>query len=175
MTARNWLETEQRPEDLASDRFRAIFRRHPAGVAVVTFSDGDRSIGFTATSVISVSAEPPLMAFSIAGSSSSWPPLTVAAGVVINFLTADQMDVSARFATSGIDRFAGVASFRLPTGEPVLEGALSWVRGEIVNRTSLGASHLVVVRAVEAYQGPQGAPLIYYDRAYHQVDGSSAL
>ena len=38
--------------------FRSIFRRHPAGVAVVALRDGDRPVGFTATSVISVSAEP---------------------------------------------------------------------------------------------------------------------
>ena len=37
------------------------------------------------------------------------------------------------------------------------------------------ASHLVVVRAVDSSQGPQVAPLVYYDRAYHQVDDSSAL
>ncbi len=175
MTAHNCIETGQRPEDLASDRFRAIFRRHPAGVAVVTFSDGERPIGFTATSVISVSAEPPLLAFSVAGTSSSWRTLAVVPSVVVNFLAAGQVDISARFATSGIDRFAGVDWRRLQTGEPVLEGTLSWVRGEVVNRTSVGASHLVIVRVVESHHGPDAAPLIYYDRAYHQVDGSSAL
>ena len=36
-------------------------------------SDGDRPVGFTATSVISVSAEPPVLAFSVADTSSSWP------------------------------------------------------------------------------------------------------
>lgn len=169
------LHTASRPEDLSSDRFRAVFRQHPAGVAVVTFADGERPIGFTATSVISVSAEPPLLAFSIAGTSSSWPVLAVAPSVVINFLTAEQVDVSVRFATGGIDRFAGADWQRLPTGEPVLDGALSWVRGEVVQRTSVGASHLVVVRAVDSSQGPQVAPLVYYDRAYHQVDDSSAL
>lgn len=175
MTAHNCIEIGQRPEDLASDQFRAVFRRHPAGVAVVTFADGERPVGFTATSVISVSAEPPLLAFSIAGTSSCWPALAVASSVVINFLAAGQVDVSARFATSGIDRFAGVEWRRLPTGEPVLEGPLSWVRGEVVSRTPAGASHLIVVRAVESYRGPQVAPLVYHDRAYHQVDGSSAL
>lgn len=142
---------------------------------MVTFADGERPIGFTATSVISVSAEPPLLAFSIAGTSASWPVLAVAPSVVINFLTAEQVDVSVRFATGGIDRFAGAGWQRLPTGEPVLDGALSWVRGEVVQRTSVGASHLVVVRAVDSSQGPQVAPLVYYDRAYHQVDDSSAL
>lgn len=63
-------------------------------------------MGFTATSVISVSAAPPLLAFSLASTSSSWPAISAARTVTVNFLSADQDDVSARFATSGIDRFA---------------------------------------------------------------------
>ena len=105
---------------VSSEEFRSVFRRHPAGVAVVTLGDGERPVGFTATSVISVSAEPPLLAFSVAVTSSSWPALERTETLAINFLGADQVDVSARFATSGVDRFAGVGWAWLPTGEPVL-------------------------------------------------------
>ena len=65
-----------------------------------------KPVGFTATSVISVSADPPLLAFSVDSASSAWRALADAETLVVNFLTAAQVEVSARFATSGIDRFA---------------------------------------------------------------------
>ncbi len=175
MTARTWTAECGPSEPIGSDALRAIFRRHPAGVAVVALTDGDRPVGFTATSVISVSAEPAVVAFSIADSSSSWPALSRATTVTVSFLTAEQVDVSARFATSGIDRFATVDWSWLPTGEPVLDGVAGWLRGEVVQRTPVGASHLVAVRVLEVEQRAAAAPLVYFDRGYHRVDGLSAL
>lgn len=160
---------------VTSDAFRAIFRRHPAGVAVVALRDGDRPVGFTATSVVSVSADPALLTFSIAGTSSSWPALARTRSVTIGFLTAEQVDVSARFATSGVDRFAGVAWHWLPTGEPVLDDVSAWIRGDVVERVAVGSSHLVVVHARETSQGRGGAPLVYHDRTYHALDEGSVL
>jgi len=57
---------EQDEAQLTTDEYKAVFRRHAAGVAVVTLRDGERPVGFTATSVISVSASPPILAFSLA-------------------------------------------------------------------------------------------------------------
>ncbi|MGI3779839.1 MAG: flavin reductase family protein, partial [Janthinobacterium lividum] len=95
-----------RASALAADAFKGVFRRHPAGVAVITTVVDGQPVGFTATSVISVSADPPLLAFSVDSASSSWPALASAETLVVNFLSAAQVEVSARFATSGIDRFA---------------------------------------------------------------------
>ncbi|SER31959.1 flavin reductase family protein [Microlunatus flavus] len=163
------------PAAVAADTFKAIFRRHPAGVAIVALADGDRPVGFTATSVISVSADPPLLAFSIAATSSAWPTLAEATSLTVNFLGAEQVDVSARFATRGVDRFAGVDWHRLPTGEPVLDDAPAWVRGEVVQRIPAGSSFLVLVRVLESAQPGATAPLVYHDRAYHQLGDGSAL
>ena len=158
-----------------SEAFRSIFRRHPAGVAVVALRDGDGPVGFTATSVISVSAEPPVLAFSVAETSSVWPVLARTDALTVSFLGAAQVDVSARFATRGVDRFAGVPWHWLPTGEPVLDDAPAWLRGEVVERLSVGASVLVVVRVLESAQSADEAPLVYHDRAYHQLGERSAL
>jgi flavin reductase (DIM6/NTAB) family NADH-FMN oxidoreductase RutF len=174
------------PESLSPDHFKAIFRQHPAGVAVVTLRHRERLVGFTATSVISVSAEPPLLAFSVAGGSSSWVPLSEADTVVINFLSADQVDLSARFATSGIDRFACGGWSLLDSGEPVLDGAPRWVRAKIIQRTRVGSSQLICLEAISSSiahdvsvsaepAGRDVPPLVYHDRVYHRLDTASAL
>lgn len=166
---------EQDEPQLTPEEYKTVFRRHPAGVAVVALRHGDRPVGFTATSVISVSAAPPLLAFSLAETSSSWPALSEARTVTISFLAEGQDDVSARFATSGIDRFADGGWSALPTGEPVVDGALSWVRGRILQRIPVGSSFLVSVRALASGVGPDGGPLVYHDRTYHRIGDHSAL
>ncbi len=165
---------------LPADDFRAVFRSHPAGVAVVALVDDGRPVGFTATSVISVSAEPPLLAFSLASTSSSWPAVARARTLTVSFLADHQDDVSARFATSGIDRFAAGGWRTLPTGEPVIDDVVSWVRAEVLERTAVGSSFLVTVQALSASVGQERAtettkPLVYHDRRYHRIGDHSAL
>ncbi|MFE6967987.1 flavin reductase family protein [Isoptericola sp. NPDC057653] len=158
---------------ISPDEFRSVFRGHPAGVAVVALLDGGRPVGFTATSVISVSADPPLLAFSLATASSSWPAVSRAATVAVSFLAHDQADLSARFATSGIDRFAGGGWHALDSGEPVLDGAAAWVRALVVQRTAVGSSRLVTLQAVQRHVREGASPLVFHDRGYHRLgDGS---
>lgn len=171
------------PSPLGPEEFKTIFRQHPAGVAVITLRHQDRLVGFTATSVISVSADPPLLAFSVAGDSGSWAPLAAAETVVVNFLSAAQVDLSARFATRGIDRFAGGGWSLLETGEPVLDDSPRWLRAEIVQRTPIGSSQLVCLQAIGSsldHHGPDRSPadappLVYHDRVYHRLGNDSAL
>lgn len=166
---------QQDEPQLSPDAYKEVFRRHPAGVAVVTLRDGERLVGFTATSVISVSAAPPLLAFSLASTSSSWPAVSRARTLAISFLSGAQDDVSARFATSGIDRFAPGGWTALPSGEPVIDGAVSWVRGRVVQRTPVGGSYLVSVRALAHGTTTEVTPLVYHDRTYHRIGDATAI
>ncbi|MDN5688573.1 MAG: flavin reductase family protein [Brachybacterium sp.] len=156
--------------DGALDRetFAALFRRHPAGVAVISLTDGTEPLGFTATSVISVSAQPAVLAFTINDTSSSWPALSRAETVTVNLLAADQRQVSTIFATSGIDRFAQVDWHRSPTGEPVLDGTAGWISGRILERVPAGGSHVVLV-AADTAEIANEEPLVYRNRTYHQL------
>jgi len=129
-------------DPIGIEEYRTLFRRHPAGVAVIALRHRGRPVGFTATSVISVSAAPPLLAFSLQATSSSWPGLREATTLAVSFLAAGQEDVSARFSASGVDRFASGGWHSLATGEPVIDGAAQWLRGTIVQRTDTGGSYL---------------------------------
>jgi len=175
LAGRPVVAADAAPTLVSPTEFKGVFRRHPAGVAVVTLARDGVLYGFTATSVISVSADPPVLTFSIDSSSSSWPALAEADTLVVNFLAAAQVDVSARFATRGIDRFAEGGWSLLPTGEPVLDGSRSWIRGRIVQRTAIGRSFLVSVLALEAHAGAPAAPLVYHDRTYHSVGDHTAI
>ena len=161
--------------------FKDLFRLHPAGVAVVTLTGPDGApVGFTATSVISVSAQPAVLAFSITKISSSWPALEVATSAVVSFLAHDQADLSVRFATPGIDRFADVALEWLPTGEPRLAQVTSWARVEIAERVPAGSSFLVTANVSDLHDDAPPAQadqprLVYVDRTYHRTGEHSQV
>src|SRR5699024_4790927 len=119
-------------------------------------------------SVISVSAEPPIFAFSINNTSSSWPALERAERVTANLLADDQRAVSTTFATSGIDRFAEAEWEQLPSGDAVLTGGAGPTRGRARHRGPAGSAHLVRVEA-DAAEVCGRQPLVDRNRVYHQL------
>ncbi|MFE9749490.1 flavin reductase family protein [Saccharothrix saharensis] len=152
--------------------FRRVFRRHPAGVVVVTVDAEHGPAGFTATSLTSVSAEPPLVCFGISAGSSSWPHVRDATSVVVNFLGAHQEDVARRFATHGVDRFAAPTRWRrLAGGEPVLDGTAGWLRAEVEALVPVGDHHLVLARVTATDLRDATPPLLYHDGRYHSLHG----
>lgn len=164
-------------DGMSSDDFKLAFRHHPAGVALITADDGVRLAALTATSVFSVSAEPPLLVFSISDFSSSSSTIKAADTVVIHLLSADQLDLAKLGATSGVDRFADTGCWnRLPTGEPYFLAARTWIRGRIVGRMRAGTSTVVAVHALEA-QLPRedAAPLVYHNRNWHRITEQSRI
>lgn len=170
-------------EMLGADDFKAAFRNHPAGVAVITADIGAGPVGLTATSVISVSANPPLVVFSLSSASSSTPTVKNAETVVIHLLGAEQLALAKNFATSGIDRFRdGSIWSRLATGEPFLPSANAWMRGRIVNQMDAGDSTVVAVQVLQVdLPGESGRaagasrPLVYHNRTWHALSESSEV
>jgi flavin reductase (DIM6/NTAB) family NADH-FMN oxidoreductase RutF len=151
--------------------FRDLFRHHAGGVVVVTLDDGGTPAGFTATSLSSVSLDPPLATVAIGNTSSTWPKLRLATSVVVNFLGHRDHELAGRFATSGIDRFAPPTTWhRLDSGEPVLDNARRWLRASIRDRIPVGDHHLVVL-AVEQIEvdADAGTALVYHRGAYHAI------
>lgn len=163
---------------LSPAEFKLAFRHHAAGVAVVTADAGDGPVGITATSVFSVSAEPPLMVFSISGRSSSAPTIRRAATLVVHLLGTRQLHIARLCSTSGIDRFADTSIWRrLPTGEPHFPGVPVWIRGRVINRMEAGDSTVIAIHALESEHadGPTTNPLVYHNRTWHALGDASRL
>ena len=79
------------------------------GVAIVTARGEDGApLGMTINSFNSVSLEPPLVLWSLAQRSSLLQALASSRHCAIHVLTARQRSLAERFATRGIDRWAGV-------------------------------------------------------------------
>jgi flavin reductase (DIM6/NTAB) family NADH-FMN oxidoreductase RutF len=171
------MSTESSTEVLSADVFKSAFREHPAGVAVVTAVFEGEPVALTATSVASVSAEPPLLMFSVSALSSSTPTILKADTVVVHLLSADQLEIAKLGATHGIDRFADRSLWStFPTGEPYFHAARSLIRGRVLSRTPAGGSSIILVEAIEAHVIEDSRPpLVYHDRAWHSLGDHSKL
>lgn len=167
---------------LSPDEFRALFRGHPVGVAVVTADAGDGPVALTASSVASVSAEPPLLIFSVSAFSSASEVLARAETVVVHLLDVQDLAVAKLGAASGVDRFADTARWsRLETGEVVYHGVRAWVRCAIVNRMDAGTATVVAAHALESHierdvqPGVAGDALVYHNRTWHHLGDHSRI
>lgn len=170
--------SNQTAQDSVMEQFRDLFRSHPAGVTILTADPGTGPAGMTATSVVSVSVEPPALAFSLSGASSATPKIKASETVVVHMLDEHNLDLAQTFATSGIDRFADERIWsRLPTGEPYLVDALAWMRGRVAGTVEIGGSSMTVVEIVESGGGRPGAesPLVYWNRTWHRLGSASAV
>lgn len=164
---------------LSTDDFKALFRGHPAGVAVITADAGSGPVALTATSVASVSAEPPLLIFSISTLSSASDVLSRAETVVVHLLDAHDIHVAKLGATGGVDRFADEHLWsRLTTGEPVYHDVRAWVRCAVIDRMSAGGSTIIAAHALQSHIGRDVSPsdaLVHHNRSWHRLGEHSRI
>lgn len=147
--------------------FKEMFRRHAAGVAIITVNHGGVPYGFTATSVASLSAEPPRFTFNMARSSRSWPAVANASYIGLHMLGSENQELADRFARAA-NRFEGDHWEHGPRDVPVLKDVTGWLIGKIQMRLSFENNAVVVVEVVDGQVGEDGAPLLYHSGTYSQ-------
>ena len=155
---------------------RSVMGAFCSGVVVVTARGGGlhpQFLGFTCQSFASLSMTPPLVSFSPARSSTTWPRIREVGRFVINVLAHDHAALSRQFARSGTDKYAGVAWHPSPDGSPVLDGVSAWVQCRLWHEYD-GGDHTVVVGEVTALDHDIARdPLLYYRGLYPQADWQS--
>ncbi|UQU67688.1 flavin reductase family protein [Couchioplanes caeruleus] len=157
----------QSPVD--ADGLRECLSRWPSGVAVVTTVDaGGGHRGFTATAFASLSMAPPSVLVCLDRGSQCLPAFATAPAMAIHLLRDDQADVAVRFATKGIDKFAGLAVDRGLGGVPLLPGTLGRLECRLVRRISAG-DHIILIGLVHAAETFDGTPLVYFARDFRAL------
>ncbi|GHJ42244.1 flavin reductase family protein [Streptomyces sp. TS71-3] len=166
MTATPGLATHTPPATDAPGLLRAAFRRHAAGVAVIT-AMGETPVGFTATSLASVSVEPPLISFGISETASSWPVISTTEHIGVHILGEHQRELAATFARSGADRFAAPTRWSPgPEGVPVLGDVPAWLVCRIAARVPAGDHHIVLAEPLAGDPAGAGRPLLYHEGGF---------
>jgi len=154
---------------ISKQEFRRVLGHFAAGVTVITtVGDDGKPYGLTATAFTSVSLEPPLVLVCVDKRAESHPHFHASRIFAVNFLRADQQEVSRGFAVSGGDKFSGVEMRQGVTGAPVLAGVL----GHLECRTTdvcEGGDHTIFIGQVESADATEGEPLLYFKGAYGKI------
>ena len=158
---------DYQPEQDSTEALRTVFRRHASGVSVITMVGADgKPAGFTATSMTSLGATPPLATFNISTGSSSWPILNEAKHVAIHTLGERNLELAQRMAADHTLRFAKNDWFFGPNGVPVFNGVTAVLICEIRDIFPIETNAVVVLNAIEAMVGDESPALLYYQRHY---------
>jgi 3-hydroxy-9,10-secoandrosta-1,3,5(10)-triene-9,17-dione monooxygenase reductase component len=154
--------------DIGEKRFRDILGRFATGVVAVTAlePDGERPIGLAVNSFTSVSLDPPLVAFCVAHTSTSWPRIRACGRYSLNILSAHQQQASAQLAAKGGDKFRDLSWSSSPSGMPVLDGSLAWLECAVESEHVAGDHVIVVARVLYAERTEGTAPLIFFRSQY---------
>lgn len=138
------------------------------GVTIVTARSAQGElVGLTASSFNVVSLEPPLVLWSLSQIASTMPAFANGSHYAIHVLAADQKALAERFATRGIDRWAGLAYRTGISGAPLLQGAAATF--ECFNRSQyIEGDHTIFVGEVEHCEHRAGtAPLLYHGGRFY--------
>lgn len=156
--------------------YRDVMGAFPSGVTVVATHGPDGPVGFTCQSFASVSLDPPLVSISVTRTSRSISAVREHGRVVVNVLSADQRHLSAQFARSGTDKWAGVSWDPDETnGAPRLHGVTSWVAGEIEREIEAGDHVIFLIRVTGIGAHADREPLVFLRSVYRELTGGDRL
>ena len=150
---------------VAPEEFAAALRQLAAGVCLLTVQDDIDDVGTTVTSVMSVSAVPPLVAVALAADGYPAEVLGEVGRCAVSVLTVEHAIVASRFSSAGRPSarhlLESVPWSRAPgSGAVVLDGALAALDCTVSSLVPAG-DHVLALLQVEGVPVlGTGAPLL---------------
>ena len=157
-----------------SDDLKKALRGVASTVTVITAASGGRRSGLTATSVCSVSMEPPQMLVCVNRDGVTHEVIVESGQFCINILGADQEAVSNEFAKSNgaddSDPFKAQGDWDLKSGSaPVLRDGIAAIHCDVADAIEAGTHSIFVGRVREVTTREGKGPLLYFDQGYSGV------
>ena len=153
-----------------SRAFRDALGMFATGVTIVGAAGEDGELlGMTVSSFNSVSLDPPLVLFSVDRGALSLPVLRRAPGYAISVLSAEQAELSRLFATTGVEKWAGLELEIGYGGAPLIPDAIAGFecRPHAVHD---GGDHEIFVGEVVAHRSaPAADPLVFFGGEYRSL------
>jgi flavin reductase (DIM6/NTAB) family NADH-FMN oxidoreductase RutF len=142
--------------------------RVPAGVVVVSARGGDGYRGLTASSLVSISVDPPMVLVGLEREAATRAAVAATRAFNVSVLTRSQEFIADRFAgrAPAIDpAWRDVPHHLGVNGLPLIDGCAAWLECRLVEIHPAG-DHDICVAEVTAASAGSGDPLILWDRAF---------
>jgi flavin reductase len=154
--------------DALREDFRAAMRRLASTVAVVTCQRDGEWAGMAATSVTSLSLDPPSLRVCINRAAGLRSAIRPGCPFTVNLLDREHVPVSVAFggAVRGADRFATGKWCAGEAGVPWLEDGAAAIDCVVVGEVEYGSHSIVIGRVRGARVSGEVSPLIYLNGQY---------
>lgn len=153
--------------------FKMVMAQWASGVTVVTSVVDGQWVGITASSLTSVSLEPPRILICVGKRLYTHQVITRSGVFAVNVLSANQAEWGMRFAgmiPELTDRFAGIEVRLAETGAPILPDVLGWLDCRVAHAYD-GGDHTIFVGDVLAAGASECEdPVLYFKRHWRQLD-----
>jgi flavin reductase (DIM6/NTAB) family NADH-FMN oxidoreductase RutF len=150
--------------------FKESLSKLATGVSIIATKSEDKFFGFTASSLASVSLEPPLISFCLNKNAASLSAFAKCDVFSVSILAENQEEISRHFASHLDDKFAGIKYHLGATYDcPLIEHAICWLECEKVQEFSTG-DHIIFIGVVKTSKINNDLnPLVYYARNYRHL------
>lgn len=151
--------TSNRPDP---DAYRHVIGHFGSGVTIITSSSPQGPVGFTASSVASLSLDPPLLMVGVSVGGETLAAIRSSGAFGVNILARGQAELAQRFASSDREgRFSDLALTDGVTGSPLLVGCLACLDCRLHAEVAAG-DHVVAIGRIQGCEAFEGEPLLYY-------------
>ena len=153
---------------MPGDELRALFREVPSPVGVVTVMVAGEAAGLTVDSLVSLSADPPLVGIALGRHAALHELLREADAFAISVLASGQEQLAQHFARGvpPIAHWTGIETMPGELGAPLIQDALGWIECRLVTEHEVGDHTLFVGEATSVRRGPGREALVHLRRAY---------
>jgi flavin reductase (DIM6/NTAB) family NADH-FMN oxidoreductase RutF len=159
-------------QDLDPARLREAFGVFPSGVVAVAAEVDGSNVGLAASSFTSVSIDPPLVSFSVAKSSKTWPTLRQAGHLGVTIL-ADHHDLVCRQLAGPVEnRFVGLSLTASEDGALTLDDGLARFDCTIYSEVEAGDHWIVLLRLHAVEQADTSQPLLFHRSGFGSISSS---
>lgn len=161
------------PPTLDGPTLRAAFGAFPSGVVAVCGVVDGVPVGMAASTFVPVSLDPPLVAFCVQHTSTTWPRLRALPRVGISVL-GETHDTAARtLAARTGDRFAGLDLDVTAEGAVLVEGCGAHLECTVEEEFRAGDHAIVVLRVHALRTAPEVSPLVFHASAFRALRASA--
>ena len=148
-------------------RFRDVLGHLPTGVVAITGVDDDGiPAGFIVGTFVSVSLDPPLVAFFVTKESTSFRRIRATGSFCANILSARQEPLCRSLAARGGDKFADIEWHQSGSGSAIIDGAVAWVDCHIESISEAGDHEIVIGRVSDLGISAPTIPLLFFQGGF---------
>ncbi|GAA2451257.1 flavin reductase family protein [Agromyces soli] len=163
------MTTQQSLSESPQLALRRAFSAFPTGVVALAAVVDGAPAGMAVNSFTSISLDPPLVAVSVARTSTTWPLLADRPGLGLSVLGSEQEALCRRLSARTGDRFADADWRTGENGSVLVEGAALWLECGIHAVYDGGDHEIVLLEVLGSEMFPEVAPLVFHQSRFHAL------